>query len=429
MNTLYGLNGTRCTDMFFSAIAAALLSLIFFFLPSFSHAQPYDILIRHGHVIDPKNQVDGEMDVAINEGKIVRIEAGIPAAQGKKVIDASGLYVIPGIIDIHTHVFVGSKPETFADGFSSLSPDDFTFRSGVTTVVDAGTSGWRNFAIFKHQVIDQSKTRVLAFLNIAGSGMSGSPGEEDVNDMDPQMTSLTIKKYPDIIVGVQIGHYSGNEWTPFDRAVEAGRLSGTPLLVECHLPKLSLEGQLGRMRPGDILTHAYEKVSERMPVTDSLDKLRPFVLEAKKRGVLFDVGHGGAGFWFSVAIPALKQGLAPNSFGTDLHRFSMNAGMKNILNVMSKYLNMGMSLDDVIRRATWFPARSVKREDLGQISEGAVADIAVLSMQHGKFGFVDAGGNRLNGDRELQAELTIRAGKIVYDLNGISAKELQYPDK
>jgi dihydroorotase len=199
--------------------------------------------------------------------------------------------------------------------------------------------------------------------------------------------------------------------------------------VECHLPKLSLEDQLGRMRAGDILTHAYEKVSERMPVTDSLDNLRPFVLEAKKRGILFDVGHGGAGFWFSVAIPALKQGLAPNSFGTDLHRFSMNAGMKNILNVMSKYLNMGMSLDDVIRRATWFPARSVKREDLGQISEGAVADIAVLSMQHGKFGFVDAGGNRLNGERELQAELTIRAGKIVYDLNGISAKELQYQDK
>ena len=206
MNTLYGLNGTRCTDRFFSAIAATFLCLIFFFLPFFSHAQPYDILIKHGHVIDPKNQVDGEMDVAINEGKIVRIGGSIPAAQGKKVIDASGSYVIPGIIDIHTHVFVGSKPETFADGFSSLSPDDFTFRSGVTTVVDAGTSGWRNFAIFKRQVIDQSKTRVLAFLNIAGSGMSGSPGEEDVNDMDPQMTSMTIKKYPEIIVGVQIGY-------------------------------------------------------------------------------------------------------------------------------------------------------------------------------------------------------------------------------
>lgn len=425
MNALYVLNGTRCTDRFFSAIAAAFLCLIFFFLPFFSHAQPYDILIRHGHVIDPKNQVDGEMDVAINEGKIVRIGGSIPAAQGKKVIDASGLYVIPGIIDIHTHVFVGSKPETFADGFSSLSPDDFTFRSGVTTVVDAGTSGWRNFAIFKRQVIDQSKTRVLAFLNIAGSGMSGSPGEEDVNDMDPQMTSMTIKKYPEIIVGVQIGHYNGNEWTPFDRAIEAGRLSGVPLLVECHLPQLPLEDQLSRMRPGDILTHAYELVSERMPVTDSLGKVRSFVLDAQKRGILFDVGHGGAGFWFSVAMPALKQGLAPNSFGTDLHRFSMNAGMKDILNVMSKYLNMGMSLEDVIRRATWFPARSVKREDLGQISAGSVADVTVLSMQRGKFGFVDAGGNRLDGDRKLQAELTVRAGKIVYDLNGISARELK----
>jgi dihydroorotase len=195
--------------------------------------------------------------------------------------------------------------------------------------------------------------------------------------------------------------------------------------VECHLPKLSLEDQLNRMRPGDILTHAYEDVSERMPVTDSLGKVRPFVLAAQKRGILFDVGHGGAGFWFSVAIPALKQGLAPNSFGTDLHRFSMNAGMKSILNVMSKYLNMGMSLEDVVRRATWFPAQSIKRGDIGQIAEGAVADVAVLSMQRGKFGFVDAGGNRLNGDRKLEAELTVRAGKIVYDLNGISAKDLK----
>ncbi|HVY73327.1 MAG TPA: amidohydrolase/deacetylase family metallohydrolase [Puia sp.] len=396
-------------------------------VPMLVSAQPYDLLIRNGHLIDPKNQRDGVMDIAISEGKVAKIDEHIPAEQAKKVVDAGGLYVIPGIIDIHTHVFVGSKPETFADGFSSLSPDDFTFRSGVTTVVDAGTSGWRNFPLFKQQVIDQSKTRVLAFLNIAGSGMSGSPGEEDLNDMDARLTALTIKKYPDILVGVQIGHYNGNEWAPFDRALSAASLSGTPLLVECHLPQLSLEEQLRRMRTGDIITHAYERVSERMPVIDSLGRVRPFVLEAQKRGVLFDVGHGGAGFWFSVAIPALHQGLAPNSFGTDLHRFSMNAGMKNILNVMSKYLAMGMSLNDVICRATWYPARSIHREDLGQLAPGAVADIAVLSLQHGKFGFVDAGGNRLDGDQKLEAELTVRAGKIVYDLNGISAKRLELP--
>jgi dihydroorotase len=197
------------------------------------------------------------------------------------------------------------------------------------------------------------------------------------------------------------------------------------LFVECHLPQYTLQQQLERMRPGDIITHAYEQVKERMPVVDSTTgKLRSFVVTAQKKGVLFDVGHGGAGFWFSQAIPAFRQGLVPNSFGTDLHRFSMNAGMKDMLNVMSKFLNMGMSLHDVVLHATWAPAKSIKRDDLGNLSVRSVADIAVIRELHGKFGFVDAGRNRLDGDKKLQTEMTVRAGKIVYDLNGISAKKL-----
>jgi len=194
------------------------------------------------------------------------------------------------------------------------------------------------------------------------------------------------------------------------------------MFVECHLPQYSLENQLQKMRPGDIITHSYEQVSERMPVVDEHGKVRPFVLTAQKRGVLFDVGHGGAGFWFSQAVPAFQQGLAPNSFGSDLHRFSMNAGMKSMLNIMSKYMAIGMSIEDVVIRATWNPAREIKREDLGNLSEGAVADIAVLSVQKGKFGFIDAGGNRLEGNKKLEAELTIRAGKIVWDLNGLAGQ-------
>jgi len=389
-----------------------------------ARAQQYDMVIRNGHVIDPKNNIDDKMDVAILNGKVARVAKNIPAVQAKKQVDASGMYVTPGFIDVHTHVFVGSKPSTFADGFSSLSPDDFTFRSGVTTVVDAGCSGWRNFPLFKEHVIDQSRTRVLAFLNIAGSGMSGDPTEQDVSDMNADMTSLMIKKYPDIIVGVKIGHYSGSDWAPFDRALEAGKLSNTVLFVECHLPKYSLQDQLSRMRPGDIITHAYENIQERQPVVDSVTgKVWPYVLEAQKRGVLFDVGHGGAGFWFSVAKPALKQGLLPNSFGTDLHRFSMNSGMKNMSNVMSKFLNMGMTLQQVIQRATWYAARSIKREDLGQLSEGAVADITVFDVLQGKFGFIDAAGTRMEGNQKLETELTLREGKVVYDLNGMAAKQ------
>ena len=396
--------------------------LIFLYC-GYAQAQQYDIVIKNGHVIDPKNKIDAVSDVAVKDGKIAKVSSSIPANSSKKVIDAKGLYVTPGFIDIHTHVFAGSKPETFADGSFSVSPDDFTLRNGVTTVVDAGTSGWRNFPVFKNQVIDKSKTRILAFLNIAGSGMVGSPYEQDMNDMDAYMTSLMAKKYPDVVVGVKIGHFEGNDWAPFDRAIEAGKLSNKPVFVECHLPQFSLEDQLKKMRPGDIITHSFEKVDERMPVVDEQGNLRPFVLEAKKRGVLFDLGHGGAGFWFSVAVPAMKQGLPPNTFGTDLHRFSMNAGMKDMLNVMSKYMTLGMNLNDVIQTATWNAARAIKHEELGNLSEGTIADIAVIRIRDGKFGYVDAGGNAIEGKQKLEAELTLRSGNVVWDLNGISAKK------
>ena len=385
-------------------------------------AQEIDLLIKNGHVIDPKNNINAKMDVAITDGKISRVGVGIAESKAKKVIDAKGLYVSPGFIDIHTHVFVGSKPG-FADGINSISPDDFTCRSGVTTVVDAGTSGWRNFPIFKEQVIDRSKTRVLAFLSIAALGLSGKAAQEGLDEMRADSVYYMLKKYPGTIVGVKIGHYEGKDWTPFERALEAAENSGVPLLVECHLPEYSLEDQLRRMRPGDIITHSFEKVSERMSVIDDQGKVRPFVATAHQRGVLFDVGHGGAGFWFSEAMPALQQGLVPNSFGTDLHRFSVNAGMKDMLNVMSKYMAMGMKKEDVILRATWAPAKAIQREDLGHLTRGAVADVAIWGMRKGKFGFVDAGGNRIEGDQKLEAELTLREGRIVWDLNGLSAKK------
>jgi dihydroorotase len=400
--------------------------ILLFVITSFGVlAQPYDLLIKNGRVIDPKNGIDTKIDIAIADGKITKVTKDIPVTQSKKVIDATGFLVTPGLIDIHTHVFVGSKPDIFADGIYSLSPDDFTLRSGVTTVVDAGTAGWRNFSVFKEQVIDKSKTRILAFLNIAGVGLSGKPAQEDIHDMDPDKAVELLLNYPDIIVGIKIGHYEGKDWTPFDNALAASRKSNRPLFVECHLPQYSLEDQLSRMRPGDIITHSFERVSERMSVIDEQGKVRPFLVEAKKRGILFDVGHGGAGFWFSEAIPALQQGLMPNSFGTDLHRFSMNAGMKDMLNVMSKYLAMGMTKEDVILRATWYPAKSIKREDLGQLSEGAVADLTILNVRKGNFGFTDAGGNRIEGKEKFEAELTIREGKIVWDLNGISAESFK----
>lgn len=389
------------------------------------YGQPYDLIIKSGRVIDAKNQLNAVLDVAITGNKISLVAQDIPGVEAKKVIDASGLVVSPGLLDLHTHVFVGSKPGVFADGINSLSPDDFSFKSGVTTVVDAGTSGWRNFRQFKSQVIDQSRTRILAYLNIAGGGMQGDPMQQDVFDMDAQKTAETILAYPDLLVGVKIGHYEGESWAPFDLALLAAGKAGVPIFVECHLPQYTLEEQLNRMRPGDIITHSYEKVSERMSVVDATGLVRTFVLQARDRGILFDVGHGGAGFWFSEAIPAVSQGLWPNSFGTDLHRFSMNAGMKDILNVMSKFLNLGIPLEEIIARATWRSAQAIKKTELGHLSPGGMADVSILRLRSGSFGFVDAGGNRLSGSQKLEAEVTIKDGKVVWDLNGLASTSIK----
>lgn len=421
MHANYFVTKNRTKGIVSIIMTSLLLSCFLFFVTAAGQSQEIDILLKGGHVIDPKNNIDSQLDVGIANGKILRVAVDIPVSNAKKVVDVKGMYITPGLIDIHTHVFVGSN-SGFADGFSSVSPDDFTFKAGITTVVDAGTSGWRNFPVFKKQVIDRSQTRVLAFLNIAGSGMTGFPSEEDINDMDSRMTSLVIQQYPDIIVGVKIGHYSGSEWTPFDRALEAGRKTNLPLIVECHLPQLPLEEILVRMRPGDIYTHSFCTASDRTCLLDEQGRVRPYILEAQKKGIRFDVGHGGGMFHFNVAIPALKQGFLPDSYGSDLHRFSMNSGMKNMLDIMSKFLNMGMNIEDIIFRATWNSARSVKRDDLGHLSVGTEADVAVLSIKKGNFGFVDTNGYRLEGDRKLEAELTIRAGKIVWDQNGISAQ-------
>lgn len=383
-------------------------------------AQEIELLLKGGRLIDPKNKIDAKMDLAIAAGKVVRVAADIPASQAKKVVDVSGLIVSPGLINMHTHVYAGSNVG-FTDGTSSQLPDAFAPRAGITTVIDAGTSGWRTFPDFKSKIIDKSVTRVLAFLSIAAGGYSVDKAQENIEEMNVQKTVETVKNNPDILVGVRIGRYDGKEWTPFERASEAAKILNKPLFVECHLPEYSLEDQLKHMRAGDIITHAFENVSERMTVVDEQGKVRPFVLAAQKRGVLFDVGHGGGGFWFNQAVPAFKQGLWPNSFGTDEHRTSMNSGMKTMLNVMSKYLNMGMSIPDIIDRGSWKAAQSIKREDLGNLSVGSVADIAVLSIVKGKFGFVDSGNNKIDGDRKFEAELTVRAGRIIWDLNGLSA--------
>ncbi|WP_136465918.1 amidohydrolase/deacetylase family metallohydrolase [Flagellimonas onchidii] len=403
-----------------------LLTVSILLLGNQMFAQEYDLLINDGHVIDAKNGIDQVMDVAIHEGKIAKVDARIAERSAKKVINAKGLYVVPGLLDIHTHNFHGTVPFGYLNNsFSALPPDGFTFRSGVTTVADAGSSGWRDFRKFKEQVIDRSKTRVLAFLNIVGLGMKGGAIEQDLADMDPKLTAMIAKQYPDMIVGVKLAHYSGFDWTPTERAVEAGKLAGIPVMIDFggSDPELSIETLfMEKLRPGDIFTHAYAHVKGRTPIVDGNGKVRDFVFASQKRGINFDVGHGGGSFLFEQAIPAVEQGLKPNSISTDLHTGSMNGGMKTQINVMSKFLNMNMPLKEVIAKSTWEPAKIIQREDLGHLSEEAVADVAILNLKKGDFGFIDVRRKKMNGDKKLECELTLREGQVVWDLNGLASE-------
>jgi dihydroorotase len=399
-----------------------LVSVVFLTSAMFAQ-QSYDLLLKGGHVIDGQNHISAIRDVAIRSGKIAEVAPDIPAAKAFKVVDVSGLYVTPGLVDIHVHVYAGTGQRNAYCGDNSVYPDGFTFRSGVTTVADAGSSGWRNFPDFKDRVIGRSQTRVLAFLNIVGKGMAGNPAEQDTTDMDPKATAQQALEHKEVVIGIKTAHYEAPNWTAVDRAVEAGTLAHIPVMVDFGAFTAERPFQelvLKKLRSGDIYTHTYLGA---VPMLDDQGRVLPYLFEARRRGVIFDVGHGAGSFLFRQAVPAMHQGFGPDSISTDLHITSMNAGMKNMLNVMSKFLNIGMPLDEVILRSTWTPAREIHREELGNLSVGSVADVAVLRVAEGHFGFVDTFGARMPGTRKLVCELTLRNGRVVYDLNGITRQD------
>ena len=408
-------------------IYCLVLVLVVFFV-KISIAQSFDIVIKGGHLIDPKNNIDAVMDVAITDGKIVSVANNIDAKHSAQTVDAKGMYVVPGLIDIHAHVFFGTEPDHYlSNGMAAVVPDGFTFRVGVTTVVDAGGAGWKSFPIFKKNIIDNSQTRVLSFLNIVGEGMRGGAYEQNENDMDSKMSAFVAKQYKDIVVGFKAAHFNGPEWTPVDQAVEAGKLANIPVMIDFggNTPPLPIEELfMKHLRPGDIYTHTYTLLegNVRETVVDEVTgKVKPFIRAAQKKGIIFDVGYGGASFNFSQAIPSLKAGFYPNTISTDMHTGSMNSSMKDQLGVMSKFLLMGMELNNIVKASTWEPAKVIKHEELGNLSIGAIADVAVLSLRQGNFGFYDKTGYKLEGKQKFECEMTIKGGKIVYDLNGIAA--------
>lgn len=400
-----------------------------------AQAPRYDLLIKGGHVIDPANNIDSVMDVAVEKGKIAAVAKDIAADQAGKVVNATGLYVAPGLIDIHVHIGHGGAPlnwftpEARAHTMPYGIPADLALQSGVTSVVDAGSSGAETFLLEKEEVIDRAKVRVLAFLNIVANGMNGGL-EQSLDEMDPKLCAETIKKYPDIIVGVKTAHYwTEKPWDPehvpwgsVDQAEECGQAANVPVMVDFwpRPARTYADLILKKMRPGDIHTHVF---AQQFPIIVD-GKVNPIMQQARARGVIFDVGHGAGSFWFRNAAPAVKQGFIPDSFSTDLH--SGNYTILSMNNVMSKFLSMGVPLEDVIRRSTVNPAKEIKRPELGTLSVGRDADIAVLELQRGEFSYIDCGLARMDGKLKLTARMTVRAGRIVYDPTGLSMVEWEH---
>jgi len=398
-----------------------------------AQTQPrYDLLLKGGHVIDPANHIDEARDVAVFQGKIAAVEKNIPADQAGKVVDVSNLYVTPGLVDIHYHIGHGGAPlnwftpEARAHALPLGIPADMALQSGVTTIVDAGTAGAETFLQEKEEVIDRARVRVLAFLNIVSNGMGGGL-EGSLDEMDSRLCAATVMRYRDIIVGVKTAHYWTSlpwdaehvPWAAVDRAIECGTLANVPVMVDFWpRPDRTYEDLLKKMRPGDIHTHVF---AQQFPIILADGKINPALGEARARGVIFDVGHGAGSFWFRNAVPAAKQGFVPDSISTDLHTGNYN--VVSMDNVMSKFLAMGVPLEDVIRRSTVNPAAEIRRPELGTLSVGKDADIAVLELTKGHFSYIDCGVARMDGNVRLAARMTIRAGRISYDSSGLSMVE------
>jgi dihydroorotase len=381
----------------------------------------FDLILKGGRVLDPANNRDQIADVAIGQGKIAEIATSLADNLAATVVNVKGLVVVPGLIDIHTHAYY-----TREGGGFGIMPDCHSFRSGVTTLVDTGTAGAKHFLHFKETVIDVAKTRVFAFINIVNSGMPGA-FEQDLSEMDPELAASVVLAHPEACVGIKTAHYWTHKpidsehppWAAVERAVKAGNLCNKPVMVDFwprpERPYKDL--LLSKMRPGDIHTHVY---AQQFPLLDENRKLLPFLAEARQRGIVFDVGHGAASFWFRQAIPCMEQGFFPDSLSTDLHTGNNNGPVLDMLTTMSKFLNIGFSLPELIFRSTVTSAREIGHSELGTLSVGAEADVAVLEVLEGEFPFVDCGKATIRGNQKLECAMTLRSGRVVYNPKGLS---------
>jgi len=371
----------------------------------------FDLIIRNCDLIDPSQNLRGKRDIGIKNARIAAIAGEIAADRGAQILDAGGKLVMPGLIDLHAHVY----PQASAIG---LPADELVPFTATTTYVSAGDAGGNNFSAFKHYVIGQARSRIYAFVHISSIGLAGFPvGEmKNMEYANVDLCAKTVAENADLVLGVKVREsldvVGPNGIEPLRLARLAAERSGTSARVMCHIG--NAPGDLGELlnllRPGDILTHAYSGAGNN---TVANGRVVAAALEAKKRGVIIDVGHGGGSFSYAVAEPAIAQGLVPDTLSSDLHAYSGNSpGMPFLPWVMSKFLNLGFSLAEVVSMATERPAKIIARDDkLGTLKVGAPADVSIMELVEGAVEFVDTVKNTRQGNKYLRPVQTVKAGR------------------
>jgi dihydroorotase len=372
----------------------------------------HDLILRGGRVIDPSQKLDEVIDIGFSAGKVSRIGPGLKADAGTAVRDVSGYIVTPGLIDLHTHVYWGGTS-------LGIDAEEFCRKSGVTTAVDTGSAGPGNFAGFRKHVIERSAVRILAYLHVSFAGIYAYSqrvmvGEsEEIRLLAPLDAVEVANANRDMIVGIKVrvgAHASGRSGTvPLDIALQVADEVGMPLMAHIDHPPPSYEEVLDRLRPGDVLTHAFRPFPN-VPV-DSQGKVKEAVLRARARGVRFDIGHGKGSFAFKTARGMLANGFYPDTISSDVHALCVNGPAFDQVTTLSKFLCMGMPLIDVIAATTVNAAVALKRPELGSLKPGSVGDATILSIQQGEFDYVDVVGEHLRGDRKVVSKGVVIAGR------------------
>jgi len=372
----------------------------------------YDLILRGGRVVDPSQQLDAVTDVAFASGKVARLGPKLEAGPATDVRDVSGAMVVPGLIDLHTHVYWGGTS-------LGIDAEEFCRTSAVTTAIDTGSAGPGNFAGFRKHVIERSQVRILAFLHISYAGIFAfaervSVGEsEELRLMAPIDAVEVADANRDVIVGIKVRvglHASGTSGiVPLEMALEVANELGLPLMAHIDHPPPSYEEVIARLRPGDILTHAFRPFPN-APVGPQ-GSVKREVLEARARGVRFDIGHGRGSFAFKTARALLAGGFLPDTISSDVHALCINGPAFDLLTTMSKFLCLGMPLADVVAASTVNAAMALRRPELGSLKPGSAGDAAVLAIREGRFDYVDVVGEHMTGDRRIAPEGVVLAGR------------------